>query len=76
MYDQAFEFGVRQLWNIEFISIMSLSASKPIPIDMRSDGQTWTVMSASIAGASRSPIQVRILLCIFRCIAHHITCLV
>ncbi|KAI0731474.1 ketoacyl-synt-domain-containing protein [Fomitopsis betulina] len=45
--EAALEFGARKLWDIEFLSILSLSSEKPTPVDVRLNGTEWSVHSAT-----------------------------
>lgn len=44
---QALEFGAKKLWDVEFMSILSLSSEKPTPVDVRLNGTEWSVHSAT-----------------------------
>ncbi|TFY60143.1 hypothetical protein EVJ58_g5333 [Rhodofomes roseus] len=45
--EMALEFGAKKLWDVEFMSILSLSSEKPTPVDVRLDGTRWSVHSAT-----------------------------
>ncbi|KAH9840927.1 ketoacyl-synt-domain-containing protein [Rhodofomes roseus] len=45
--EMALEFGAKRLWDVEFMSILSLSSEKPTPVDIKLDGSKWSVHSAS-----------------------------
>ncbi|KAH9942788.1 ketoacyl-synt-domain-containing protein [Amylocystis lapponica] len=47
--EMALEFGARKLWNIEFVSILGLSAQRPTPVEVKLEGSQWSINSA-IAG--------------------------
>ncbi|KAH9886258.1 ketoacyl-synt-domain-containing protein [Cubamyces lactineus] len=45
--EMALEFGARKVYNVELVSILSLSAKRPTPIDVRLEGSRWRVLSAT-----------------------------
>ncbi|KZT66074.1 hypothetical protein DAEQUDRAFT_752280 [Daedalea quercina L-15889] len=45
--EMALEFGAKKLWDVEFMSILSLSSERPTPVDIRLDGTRWSVHSAT-----------------------------
>ncbi|RDB25816.1 Reducing polyketide synthase FUB1 [Hypsizygus marmoreus] len=46
--EMAFEFGARVLWNINFRSMLSLSGSRPIPLEVQANGAYWSVKSTAV----------------------------
>ena len=56
---QALEFGAYKLWNVEFISIFTLSSERSTPVHIELDGHKWAVKSASPADqANNWPFRV------------------
>ncbi|KAI0325192.1 ketoacyl-synt-domain-containing protein [Cubamyces sp. BRFM 1775] len=47
--EMALEFGARKVYNVELVSMLSLSAKRPTPIDVRLEGSRWSVLSATSA---------------------------
>ncbi|KAI0653728.1 ketoacyl-synt-domain-containing protein [Cubamyces menziesii] len=45
--EMALEFGARKVYNIELVSILSLSAKRPTPVEIRLEGSRWSVLSAA-----------------------------
>ncbi|OBZ73412.1 putative polyketide synthase 22 [Grifola frondosa] len=52
--EMALEFGARKLYNIEFISILTLSSDRPTPVEIKLDGSRWSVHSASSVDYTKS----------------------
>ncbi|KAI0768339.1 ketoacyl-synt-domain-containing protein [Trametes elegans] len=44
--EMALEFGARKVYNVELVSILSLSAKRPTPVEVRLEGTRWSVLSA------------------------------
>ncbi|KAI0364111.1 ketoacyl-synt-domain-containing protein [Pilatotrama ljubarskyi] len=45
--EMALEFGAWKLYNVELVSILSLSAKRPTPVEVCLDGSRWSVLSAA-----------------------------
>ncbi|KZV87149.1 ketoacyl-synt-domain-containing protein [Exidia glandulosa HHB12029] len=50
--EMALEYGARTLWNIEFRSIIPLSADRPLPVEISLNGNLWSVQTPSSLTAS------------------------
>ncbi|KAG2115628.1 hypothetical protein DEU56DRAFT_932582 [Suillus clintonianus] len=46
--EMALEFGARQLWDINFLFMLSLSGDQPVPVDVTIEGPRWSVRSALV----------------------------
>ncbi|KAG2097390.1 hypothetical protein BD769DRAFT_246669 [Suillus cothurnatus] len=44
--EMALEFGASQLWEVNFLFMLSLSGDKPVPVDICTEGPRWSVRSA------------------------------
>ncbi|KAI0364399.1 ketoacyl-synt-domain-containing protein [Pilatotrama ljubarskyi] len=45
--EMALEFGARKLYNVELVSMLSLSAKRPTHVDVQLEGTRWRVSSAA-----------------------------
>ncbi|KAH9934282.1 ketoacyl-synt-domain-containing protein [Fomitopsis serialis] len=45
--EMALEFGAKRLWDVQFYSMLSLSAERPTPVDVKLEGSQWSVRSAA-----------------------------
>ncbi|THU95611.1 hypothetical protein K435DRAFT_859397 [Dendrothele bispora CBS 962.96] len=52
--EMAFEFGATCLINVDFRSILSIAAEKPVPVQVALDGCYWTIASSGTRGSSKS----------------------
>ncbi|KZV91528.1 hypothetical protein EXIGLDRAFT_769873, partial [Exidia glandulosa HHB12029] len=50
--EMALEYGARTLWNVEFRSILALSADRWLPVQVSLDGNVWQVRTPSSLTAS------------------------
>lgn len=56
---QAFEFGAKELYDVEFHGMLPLSSDRPVPVEVKLEGTRWTVNSASSTDYAKTwPIQV------------------
>ncbi|KAG2139356.1 hypothetical protein DEU56DRAFT_980346 [Suillus clintonianus] len=46
--EMALEFGARQLWDVNFLFMLSLSEDQPVPVDVSIEGPRWSVRSALV----------------------------
>ncbi|KAG2743426.1 hypothetical protein P692DRAFT_201886592 [Suillus brevipes Sb2] len=46
--EMVLEFGARQLWDVNFLFILSLSGDQPVPVDICTEGPRWSVRSALV----------------------------
>lgn len=46
--EMALEFGARQLWDVNFLFMLSLSGDQPVPVDICTEGPRWSVRSALV----------------------------
>ncbi|KAG1732311.1 hypothetical protein EDB19DRAFT_1912149 [Suillus lakei] len=46
--EMALEFGARQLWDINFLFMLSLSGDQPVPVEVSTEGPRWSVRSALV----------------------------
>jgi acyl transferase domain-containing protein len=47
--EMALEFGARALWDVKFLSFLSLSAEDPVRVKVESDGYEWSVKTVSLS---------------------------
>ncbi|KAI0357949.1 ketoacyl-synt-domain-containing protein [Trametes cingulata] len=47
LMEMALEFGARKLYNVDLVSMLSLSAKRPTHVDVQLDGTRWSVLSAA-----------------------------
>ncbi|KAH9934268.1 putative polyketide synthase [Fomitopsis serialis] len=45
--EMALEFGAKRLWDVQFHSMLSLSAERPTPVDVKLEGSRWSVRSVA-----------------------------
>jgi acyl transferase domain-containing protein len=43
---KALEFGARKVWNTEFLSVIALSAPRPVPVEVKLSENRWEVRSS------------------------------
>ncbi|KAI0749993.1 ketoacyl-synt-domain-containing protein [Daedaleopsis nitida] len=55
--EMALELGARQLYNVEFHAILSLSSQRPVPVQIETSGTRWAVHSASPEYAHTLPVK-------------------
>lgn len=56
---QALEFGAKKLYNVELVSILSLSAKRPTPVEIKLESTRWSVRSSSAVDYTKTwPPQV------------------
>jgi hypothetical protein len=68
---QALEFGARQLWDVDFLFMLSLSGEQPVPIEVSAEGPRWSVRSALDPLQSPTLVpHVRILNILFSTLTH------
>lgn len=48
---QGLECGAKTMWNIKFHSILALSASSPVPVNVNVEGMRYSVRSQPLSGA-------------------------
>ncbi|KAG2030868.1 hypothetical protein BDR03DRAFT_973938 [Suillus americanus] len=46
--EMALEFGASQLWEVNFLFMLSLSGDQPVPVDICTEGPRWSVRSALV----------------------------
>ncbi|KAG1902324.1 uncharacterized protein F5891DRAFT_1127654 [Suillus fuscotomentosus] len=46
--EMALEFGARQLWDVNFLFMLSLPGDQPVSVDVSTEGPHWTVRSALV----------------------------
>jgi hypothetical protein len=66
------EFGARQLWDVNFLFMLSLSGDQPVPVDICTEGPRWSVRSALVnpLQSSGAPPQVRNIITFFAFMTH------
>ncbi|KAG1725077.1 acyl transferase domain-containing protein [Suillus paluster] len=53
--EMALEFGARQLWDVNFSFMLSLSGEQPVPVNISTEGPRWLVRSAPNPSQSSTP---------------------